>query len=162
MKILVLSDSHASISFMRSCIEFTAPDAMIHLGDYYRDGQALHEEFPNIPMFQVPGNCDLFRGNIEDPEIRIIEIGGVRLYITHGHRHGVKQTLCRLEKDAQAANVQAVLFGHTHSALCQNNDGLWIINPGACSWGGSAAIIETHMGVIKNCHILRPEDVKDL
>lgn len=161
MKILVMSDSHASFSFMRRCIEVIEPDAMIHLGDYYRDAQTLAEEYPNIPLYQVPGNCDLYHSSLQEPEIRIVEIGGVRLFLTHGHRHNVKNTLRPLEKDARAANVQAVLFGHTHSALCCQDDGLWILNPGACSWGGSAGLIITHLGKITNCRILRPEDVKD-
>ena len=162
MKILVLSDSHSSFSFMRRCIECTVPDAIIHLGDHYSDGQTMAEEFPQIPVYQVPGNCDLHRGYIPDPEIQLMELGGVRLYMTHGHRHGVKLSLHRLIADARAANVQAVLFGHTHSALCQQEDGMWILNPGACSWGGSAAIITTRLGKIEQCYLLRSEDLKDL
>ena len=61
MKILVLSDSHAGLSFMRACIQAVKPDAMIHLGDYFEDGKAMAEEFPHIPMHQVPGNCDRYR-----------------------------------------------------------------------------------------------------
>lgn len=162
MKILVLSDSHASLGFMRSCIEATAPDAVIHLGDYYNDGQTMLEEFPHIPLHQVPGNCDLHRGWIPDPEIKLIELGGVRIYMTHGHRHGVKMSLRRLLADARAANAQAVLYGHTHMAHCEFQEGLWVLNPGAASWGGSAALITTHLGKIMNCVPLRPEDIKDL
>lgn len=161
MKILVFSDSHASLSFMRRCIEVTSPDAVIHLGDYYNDGQTMLEEFPQIPFHQVPGNCDMHRGWIPDPEVRLIELGGVRILMTHGHRHGVKMSLHRLLADARAANVQAVLYGHTHIAHCEREDGLWILNPGAASWGGSAGLISTHLGKIVSCVLLRPEDVKD-
>ena len=162
MKILVLSDSHASLGFMRQCIQVTSPDAVIHLGDYYNDGQTMLEEFPNIPFHQVPGNCDMHRGWIPDPETKLIELGGVRILMTHGHRHGVKMGLYRLLTDARASNVQAVLYGHTHMAHCECENGLWILNPGAASWGGSAGLITTHMGKIVNCALLRPEDVKDL
>ena len=48
MKILVFSDSHAARSFMRLCMERIKPDAFIHLGDYYEDGEAIAEEFPII------------------------------------------------------------------------------------------------------------------
>ena len=159
MKILVLSDSHSSFSFMRRCIEYAQPDAMIHLGDHYSDGQTMAEEYPGIPMYQVPGNCDAHRGYIPDPEIRLLELNGVRLYLAHGHRHGVKMTLYKLLADARAAGVQAVLFGHTHSALCQQEEGLWILNPGACTWGGSAGLIETQNGRIVSCRLLRAEEV---
>ena len=51
MKILVFSDSHSSFSFMRRCIETVQPDAMIHLGDHYSDGQTMAEEYPHIPIY---------------------------------------------------------------------------------------------------------------
>ena len=162
MKILVLSDSHAGLGFMRRCIEVTQPDAIIHLGDYYRDGQAMAEEYPHIPLYQVPGNCDLNRGYLPDPEIQLMELGGVRLYMTHGHRHGVKMGLYALVRDARAAGAQAVLFGHTHQALCRQEDGLWILNPGAGgSWGGSAGLLVTHQGTIQRCELIQAFDLKD-
>lgn len=43
MKILILSDSHSAMSFMRLCVEAVKPDVLIHLGDYADDGAALHE-----------------------------------------------------------------------------------------------------------------------
>ncbi len=161
MKILVFSDSHSSFSFMRRCIEAVRPDAMIHLGDYYSDGQTMAEEYPRIPIYQVPGNCDAHRGYIPDPEIQLISIHGVRIYMTHGHRHGVKMSPYKLLADARAANVQAVLFGHTHVAVCRQEDGLWVLNPGPASFGGSAGIIETAGGRITDCYLIRPEDLKD-
>lgn len=161
MKILVFSDSHASISFMRRCVEYHIPDGIIHLGDYHRDGQTIAEEFPQIPMYQVPGNCDLHRGYIPDAEIQWLDVGGVRLYMTHGHRHGVKQSLHKLLLDARAANAQAVLFGHTHMALCQQEDGLWILNPGPATYGGSAGLMEIRNGKIAGCRLLYPEELKD-
>ena len=48
MKVLVLSDSHSSLYFMRQCIERTKPDAVIHLGDYFEDGAAMAEAYPHI------------------------------------------------------------------------------------------------------------------
>lgn len=162
MKILVFSDSHGTLSFMRRCIEVTTPDTVLHLGDYYNDGQTMLEEFPQIPFHQVPGNCDLHRSWIPDPETKLFELAGVRLFMTHGHRHGVKMGLYRLLADARASGADAVLFGHTHMAYCQQEDGLWVVNPGAASWGGSAALITTQLGKIVNCVLLRPEDIKDL
>ena len=56
MKILVLSDSHSALSFMRRCVDSVKPDVLMHLGDYFDDGIAIKEEYPGIPMYQVPGN----------------------------------------------------------------------------------------------------------
>lgn len=164
MKILVLSDSHSGMSFMRECIDAVRPDALVHLGDHYDDGQTLMEEYPHIRMYQVPGNCDRYRCPPFAQEILIMPVCGVNLYMTHGHLHRVKMTDTLLLKDARAANVDAVLYGHTHMADCRREeDGLWVLNPGSCgSWGGSVGLIETNDGKILSCRILGLTDLEEM
>ena len=53
MKILVLSDSHSAISFMRQCMDSVRPDAVIHLGDHYDDGEVLAEEYPQFAGLDI-------------------------------------------------------------------------------------------------------------
>lgn len=161
MKILVLSDSHAALSFMRLCVEKVNPQMMIHLGDYYDDATALSEEYPHIPLLQVPGNCDKYRCPPFVSEILIQRVDGVNLYMTHGHRHRVKQDTGKLIHDAKACAAAAVLYGHTHVANCyQDPEGLWILNPGSCGYfGGSAGLIETDHGKIVSCRIISQEDL---
>lgn len=164
MKILVLSDSHAGLSFMRRCIRAVKPDAMIHLGDYFDDGEAMAEENPHIRIHQVPGNCDKYRMVRYEPEIRCYPVGGVKLYMTHGHLHNVKMNLYKLLLEARKMDAQAVLYGHTHIADChQEKDGLWVLNPGACgSSGGSAGLLEVENGIITNCKILHLSDLEEI
>lgn len=164
MKILVLSDSHSGLRFMRDSIEMLMPDLLIHLGDYFDDAEAIHEEYPHIPLIQVPGNCDRYRCPPGHPEILITAIGGVNFYLTHGHRHNVKMTRSLLIKDARGAKVDAVLYGHTHEADCyQEEDGLWVLNPGSCGYyGGSVGLMELENGKIKTCRILRQADLEAL
>ena len=164
MKILVLSDSHSGMSFMRECIDAVRPDALVHLGDHYDDGQTLMEEYPHIRMYQVPGNCDRYRCPPFAQEILIMPVCDVNLYMTHGHLHRVKMTDTLLLKDARAANVDAVLYGHTHMADCRREeDGLWVLNPGSCgSWGGSVGLIETNDGKILSCRILGLTDLEEM
>ena len=76
MKILVLSDSHSAMSFMRLCVDAVKPDYLIHLGDHFDDGEALAETYPHIRMYQVPGNCDRYRCDPSLPEILIPELTG--------------------------------------------------------------------------------------
>lgn len=163
MKILVLSDSHSAIAFMRSCVDAVRPDALIHLGDYFDDGQVLAEEYPGIPFYQVPGNCDRYRCPMDVQEIRIEPVLGVPLYMTHGHRHNVKLSTARLIRDARESRSAAVLYGHTHMAECrQEPDGMWVLNPGSCGYfGGSAGLIEVSGGMIVCCRILRQSDLED-
>lgn len=163
MKILVLSDSHSGLSFMRLCIRAVKPDAIVHLGDHYDDGETMAQEFPHIPMHQVPGNCDRYRMLRPQPEILCYDVCGVRLYMTHGHLHGVKSGLYRLLLEARKADAQGVLFGHTHAALCREEDGLWVLNPGSCgSFGGSCGMIETENNQITACRNLTQADLEEM
>ena len=161
MKILVLSDSHSALRFMYHCVDAVMPDVILHLGDHYDDAEALAEEYPDIRMYHVPGNCDRYRCPPDALEIMTPVIDGVRLYMTHGHRHHVKMDIGRLLSDAREAGAQAALYGHTHVPNCyQDTDGLWILNPGSCGYfGGSAGLIEIQDGRIQSCRILREADL---
>ncbi|MBQ2382841.1 MAG: metallophosphoesterase [Oscillospiraceae bacterium] len=156
MKILVLSDSHSALSFMRRCIDKVEPDAVIHLGDYYDDGEVMAEEYPGLRFYRVPGNCDRYRGPVWAAETLVEKVCGVKLFMTHGHLHQVKSGLRALIRDARITGSQAVLFGHTHEPLCRYEDGLWIVNPGSAGYnGGSAAVLEVADGKILDCQLIR-------
>ena len=162
MKILVFADSHSSLNYMRRCIDALKPDALIHLGDHYDDAQALAEEYPHIRFHIVPGNCDRYRAPLNTPQILCYPVGGVRLYMTHGHLHNVKTDLSRLLSAAREASAQVVLFGHTHQAQCyQESDGLWVLNPGTCGYyGGSAGLLEIQNNEVSACRLLQQADLE--
>lgn len=163
MKILVLSDSHSALSFMRFAIEKVRPDHVVHLGDHYDDGAAMAQENPHIIFHQVPGNCDRYRCDPYPIETMCYDVGGVRLFMTHGHRHFVKSSLYRLLADARKSGAKAVLFGHTHEALCCQEDDLWVLNPGTCgTYGGSVGVIEIEDKKIFACRILRQTELEML
>ena len=161
MKILILSDSHSTMSFMRRCVDAVKPDAIVHLGDHFDDGEALREEYSHIPFYQVPGNCDRYRCPPGQPEILIARIGGVIVYMTHGHKHSVKAYLGALLRDARASGAAAVLYGHTHVADChREEDGLWVLNPGSCGYfGGSAGVMDVDSGRIRSCRLISDDDL---
>ncbi len=162
MKILVLSDSHSGMSFMRYCVKALRPDSVIHLGDHFDDGSALAAEFPGTRFHQVMGNCDYYRCIGLQPELLCYSVGGVVLYMTHGHREGVKQGLEKLCYEARKRGAKAALFGHTHKALCRQEDGLWLINPGQCgSFSGSCALIEIQNNEITACRILTQAELEE-
>ena len=161
MKILVMSDSHSALSFMRRCIDAVIPDAMIHLGDHYDDAIAISEEYPDLPMYHVPGNCDRYRCPPGVMEVQLATLDGVRLYLTHGHLHKVKHYIDLLLRDGRKARAHAVLYGHTHVPNCyQEPDGLWVLNPGSCGYfGGTVGLLETERGRIISCRILGEGDL---
>ena len=161
MKILALSDSHSSLNFMRMAINAVKPDAVVHLGDHYQDAQAMQEEYPHIHFHMVPGNCDQFLCQPNAVPVMCYAVCSVRVYMTHGHLHGVKMDTYRLERDARQANAQIALYGHTHQADCRQEGDLWIMNPGEAKYGGSAGLIEAQEGKIITCRILRQVDLEE-
>ncbi|MFI3252848.1 MAG: YfcE family phosphodiesterase [Eubacteriales bacterium] len=129
MIILVFSDSHGSLGEMISLVEEHSPDMILHLGDCSPDGEDLASIYPQIPLYQVPGNCDPFDPS---PPIQSLEVQGVKLLFSHGHLWSVKQRKDVAVAVARKEKAQIVLYGHTHIADAhQEPDGLWVLNPGA-------------------------------
>lgn len=164
MKVLVFSDSHSTLRFMRQYVAAIQPQAIIHLGDFYADGKVIAEENPDLICFQVAGNCDAHRCPPFVSEMLVQKVGGVPMYLTHGHVHRVKLTLSMLLQDARASGAQAALFGHTHTPYChQEPDGLWVLNPGSCGNScGGAGLIEIQNKKITSCRLLGPEDLEGM
>lgn len=163
MKILVLADSHGFPDLMRCAVNRIRPDAIIHLGDFFDDGELLREENLHIVIHQVPGNCDKDRMYQPRPEVLCYPVCGVKLFMTHGHNHFVKNGTYYLLADAREAGAQAVLYGHTHTPDCRHVDGLWIFNPGSCrNLNGSVGLIEVKNGEICSCRILRQVDLEEM
>lgn len=127
MKILVFSDSHGAMGKMVEAMEHERPHHVFFLGDHYRDGIELSELYPDIPMDIVRGNCDWGRG----PDMRVVELEGVRFLLTHGHLQYVKSGLDELLQEAKNRQVQVACFGHTHLAKVVYRDGIYLMNPGS-------------------------------
>ena len=119
MRVLVVSDSHGNVDNMVRAVEWVQPDYVLHLGDCQRDLEALRREFPGLAMEGVPGNCDW--GSYDQKE-RLIELGGVRILMLHGHTRNVKSS---------PMAAQVLLFGHTHRPMVDNDGTLLTLNPGA-------------------------------
>lgn len=161
MKILVLSDSHGVLHFMRRCMDVIAPDAVIHLGDTVRDADALSAEYPGVRFFSIAGNCDSGRVPPDYPEVLVQDFMGNRVYMTHGHLHGVKMFLGKLMADGRQCGADIILYGHTHAADCCMDGGCLVMNPGAAGYGGSAGVIEIKGKGDFAAKIIRPWDLED-
>ena len=147
MKILVFSDTHGDCSSMWTAIDREKPDYVIHLGDYTRDAEALKGRYPMLPVVSVRGNCDYNDWSTSD--IHVVNYDGIQILCVHGHNYNVKGGLLRLYMAAKEKAVQIALFGHTHCAYCEEKDGLWLLNPGACGRGNAAtyAIVTIDNGI---------------
>ena len=152
MKLLVFSDSHGSIGNMYDAVVREMPDTVLHLGDHISDAEDLSYALPDVEIMRVPGNCDF--ASIAQPSI-FTELGGVRIFMTHGHLFGVKRGTKLLQQQSRLLGAQIALFGHTHSALCECCDGVWLLNPGACGRFRCASygVIEIEAGGRFSCRI---------
>ncbi len=154
MKILVFSDSHGEMKYMQEAVQTEKPDLIFHLGDHIRDADRLADECASVPVIRVAGNCDRLSFG---QEILLHECGGIRFYLTHGHRQGVKTGLMRLTYSAMEADAQIALFGHTHVPLCKEMGGITLFNPGSCGgYGATYGVIEIRGGTFE-CQIVSVE-----
>lgn len=144
MRILILSDSHGDVTSMQRAVERTKPDQIVHLGDCWRDGEELKKRFPLLPIAQVLGNCDAW--SFSSPPIQsvdcwalgarsteqlVLTLGGHRVFLCHGHRYQVKNSLLSLSYAAREAGAELCLFGHTHTQHLETMEGLTLLNPGS-------------------------------
>ncbi len=130
MKLLIFSDSHGELLPMRDAIRRERPDAVLHLGDHAGDAFTLSQEFYDLPIAYVRGNCDRDFPPCAETYERTLE--GVRIFAAHGHRFGVKYDRLRFSLAAQERGATLALYGHTHCPDCTQQEGLWLLNPGAC------------------------------
>jgi putative phosphoesterase len=128
MKILVVSDSHGDRESLLRAVSLEAPDLILHLGDHYSDCVPVREAFPGIPLRAVRGNCDRPGGEADWDEF-VAE--GKRIFMTHGHLYGVKYKLDDIVNNAMLRGADILLFGHTHRAMLDEIDGLYVMNPGS-------------------------------
>lgn len=126
-RILVFSDSHGYLDHMREILKNETPDMVVHLGDCVKDVYAIKQDFPEIPIEFVKGNCDL----AQEPVEKILLIEGKKVMICHGHTYHVKSDYLNVEYAAKEKQADAVLFGHTHKAFYNNNNGPVMLNPGS-------------------------------
>ena len=76
------------------------------------------------------------------------EICGKKFFLTHGHRYSVKDGILKLKYKALETGADIVLYGHTHIAKIDYEEGIWYINPGSAAeprdGSPSFAIIDIH------------------
>ena len=127
MRIGVFSDSHGDIFHARRFFDSLAPlDALFHLGDYAADGAKLGKLF-SCPVYAVKGNCD-YRS--DEPLERIVDLGGKRFLLLHGHQYYFTDALLYRGEEVHA---DMVLYGHTHMPDLSADGARLLLNPGSLS-----------------------------
>ncbi len=100
-------------------------ELILHAGDV--GGDDILDELALIaPVHAVRGNTDP-PGDPRIPESVDLEVGGVRIHVSHGHETGAPTP----EKLLARYDADVIIYGHTHKALVVNAGGRWVANPGA-------------------------------
>ena len=130
LKVLVCSDSHGCADLLCSAVDFVHPDRVIHLGDIVEDSDYLSRHYFHIPVVQLKGNCD-YGSDLPEEYLDVIET--VPVFACHGHQFHVKYGLNNLYFAGQERRAKLCLYGHTHVHCCEEEKGITLFNPGACS-----------------------------
>lgn len=130
-RILVLSDTHIPrVAIDLPCKiyeEIESVDMILHAGDFV--------EKEALDKLKTLKETKAVYGNMDSPNIRnelnpkeIIQIEKVKIGLIHGY--GAPRELIETVK-GEFANVDAIVFGHSHSAVNMVKDGVLFLNPGS-------------------------------
>ena len=121
--VLIISDTHGRISRIEELISYRRKLLaegevlnLIFLGDGLDDLFACRS-YDEIITYAVRGNCDSTRFSPcgeEIPTFRLVQIGGYKIFITHGHLLSVKSSYEELCREASRQGADIAMFGHTH------------------------------------------------
>ena len=153
MRVLLLADTHGVLD---ARIAELAQDCQLalHAGDVGADDVLDQLAAATGRVLAVRGNNDVpekwlgSAGTLAGlPDQLTVPLPGGLLAVEHGHRHGAARRHPRLR--ASHGTARAVLYGHSHRLL-QDQDALpWLLNPGAggrARTGGGPSCLVLHAG----------------
>lgn len=133
MKVIITGDTHipgrGSKLPNRLTDACSDADLIIHAGDW--SSPAVFDMLSKFAeVIGVYGNVDSAEIRALVPARRLIEIGGLRIGIVHGH--GDKKTTEQRAVEAFAnEQVDAIVFGHSHIPVIKYFKGILLLNPGS-------------------------------
>lgn len=131
MRVIVFSDSHKCYRSVEKIVQNNIQEKIfIFCGDGESDIELLCENYPDKVFLSVKGNTD---SNRRLPEFGVFEIGGHRIFYTHGDRlyAGITNELIIEQAKLNACDI--ALFGHTHQRYQRFEGGVYLFNPGSCA-----------------------------
>ncbi|MBM6986131.1 MAG: metallophosphoesterase [Acidaminococcaceae bacterium] len=134
MKIGIISDTHGDAASIRKVLAVTPPvERWIHCGDFADDANLL-EQATGLPVCRVCGNCDALHGPVTAKPDAFLEWEGCKVWVTHGNLYvGDARDINQLFWWARKLEQDIVIFGHIHRPVFEEQDGVWIVNPGSPS-----------------------------
>ena len=140
--LVVISDTHGNRAGVDGLSAlFQENDYAVFLGDGFSDVHPYFSYYRDKTRV-CKGNCDFFATL---PEEGVLEVEDTRIFYCHGHRYSVKSSLLSLALRAKELNCSVALYGHTHTPLITETDGVTLVNPGTLRFsvgqGGSYAYL---------------------
>lgn len=130
MKIAILGDTHKNeygLSLALNKINELKADMVIHLGDCVDDIETIKSSF-NGNVLGVAGNCDC---TSKFPSNQLININTKKIFFTHGHLYGVKNSINSILYKGEELGADIILFGHTHLSILDEFNHIILMNPGS-------------------------------
>ena len=90
----------------------------------------------------VAGNNDYFSPL---PREKMINVGGQKIFMTHGHRYGVYHGTDQLIEAARENGADIAMYGHTHIPHVDLQSDVITINPGSISLPRQPDRVPTYM-----------------
>lgn len=121
MRIGVISDTHGllrpeALAALQGC------DRIIHAGDIGKP-EVLEALRKLAPLDAIRGNVDSGEWAAAIPETLDLQIGGLRIYVTHDVK--------TIKIDPVAEQVNVVIAGHSHQPKIEEVAGVLYLNPGS-------------------------------
>ena len=131
MKILITSDTHGNLNSFEKAVNKEKPfDMLFHCGDVCGDEDMIRY-YAGSPCYLVAGNNDFWGGL---PKFIKVKLDKHVIWMTHGHRYGVDFGLDKLYYKGLEEGADIILFGHTHRPVVEENEGVWLVNPGSLTY----------------------------
>ena len=132
MRLAIISDTHmprGDRALPEACLErLRAAEAILHAGDLIALEVLELLQSLGPPVHAVHGNVDGPEVRAALPGARVVEVGGARIGMVHdaGPAAGRMRRL-----RARFPGADAVVFGHSHLPLHDEEDGFQLFNPGS-------------------------------
>ena len=117
----IISDTHGLLR-PEAMKALQGVEQIIHAGDVGKP-EILDQLRAIAPVVAVRGNVDKGDWAHRLPMTEVVEFGEVLIYVLHD--------LNTLDLDPKAAQMDAVIYGHTHQPLIEWKRGVLYLNPGS-------------------------------
>ena len=138
--ILIISDYHKKEDKVLDLIREYNPTHILCCGD----GESELDFYTENNIISVKGNCDY----VDLPLVKVVEIEGKKILMTHGHLYNVYFDIFKLYMLAKEHNATHVLYGHTHNQMVEAYEDITFINPGALK-DGNYALLDNYRVILK-------------